>query len=76
MEYVLRTFQGRLPKGFFPIARDPGGNLIGLLTQGKHKGKIAFWDHEQEGDQPSLRNLVVIADDLKDLLENKLFKDE
>ena len=65
IDYLLQTFQDRVPARMFPIARDPGGNLILLSSKGKDAGTVYFWDHEREaddGESPTERNLVAIAD--------------
>lgn len=41
---------GRYPSHLFPIADDPGGNLILISTGDETDGAIYFWDHEVEGD--------------------------
>ena len=49
----LRTYEGRLPPELFPVAYDPGGNLIAVSTGGENAGKVYFWDHEMEDDEAS-----------------------
>jgi hypothetical protein len=69
--YALETFRERLPKNLFPVARDPGGNLIGITTEGDAAGQILFWDHEREADEgepPTDRNLYFIADSFDEFL--------
>ena len=46
--WVLEAYAGRLPDGFLPIARDPGGNLFALRVRGEPAGEVWFWDHERE----------------------------
>jgi len=43
-----KTYQGRMPREFLPIADDPGGNIICLAVKGPNKGAVYFWDHEEE----------------------------
>lgn len=62
---TLKTFHNRIPSDFFPIALDPGGNLIGIISGGADIGKIYFWDSEEESEEgePATReNLYFIAD--------------
>lgn len=73
LDYVLRIFQNRLPHDLFPIARDPGGNLI-CMSNSKSKGrKIYFWDHEyeaNEGEIPDFKNISLLANNLDEFLNN------
>lgn len=65
LSYTLETFRNRVPTDFFPIALDPGGNLIGIITKRAKKGSVYFWDQEyeaEEGDPPTRNNLYFIAD--------------
>jgi hypothetical protein len=69
----LQTYQGRIPNAMFPIAYDPGGNLILLAVKGPDRGKIFFWDHENEVDSdldevPRYSNLTLIADSFNEFL--------
>jgi hypothetical protein len=71
LDYVLDTFRDRLPSDIFPIARDPGGNLICIATEGANLGKIYFWDHEaevEEGDTPNYDNISLIADNFQEFM--------
>jgi len=71
LEYVLRVFKYRLPSDIFPIARDPGGNLICISTNPHNLGKILFWDHEFESDsdeEPTYNNVYYIADSFDEFL--------
>ena|SRR5689334_15991309 len=71
LSYVLDTFGDRLPRWLFPIARDPGGSLIGIATDGANAGKVYFWDHEYEagdGEPPTEDNLYLVADSLDKFL--------
>lgn len=58
----------RLPNGFIPIADDPGGNAILLSLHGPTRGKVYFWDHENEpneytDDVRDYPNIYLVADD-------------
>lgn len=71
LAYALETFKGRIPDLLFPIARDPGGNLIGIATEGPDQGHVLFWDHEREADEgqpPSQKNLYLIANSFEEFL--------
>jgi hypothetical protein len=67
----LNTYTIRLPKNLFPVAHDPGGNLICLSVKGETTGKVYFWDHENEadeGEEPDYRNVYLIADTFDEFL--------
>lgn len=63
--YKLKNYAGRVPEEMLPIGTDPGGNLILLAVTGPQRGKVFFWDHEQEADdedQPYYDNIKLLAD--------------
>ena len=75
LETYFRDFkidEKRMPCSFFPIAHDPGGNLICL---DRIDGKVYFWNHENEvsysvsGDNER-SNLYFITESLKDFISN------
>jgi len=71
LEYALDMFAGRIPGWLFPIARDPGGNIICVAAEGPNLGKVYMWDHEyeaEEGEPPSESNIYVIAPTLSQFL--------
>ncbi len=73
LEASLRTYAERISAHMFPIAHDPGGNLILLAASGKDKGKVYFWDHEEEaeeGNLPSDDNLTLIANSFEAFLNS------
>ncbi len=62
----------RMPTSFFPIAHDPGGNLI---CMDKIDGRIYFWNHEKEVDyffvdDSERSNLYFIAENLDEFISN------
>jgi hypothetical protein len=72
LNYVMETFQGRVPAGFFPIARDPGGNLIGIGGFSAQPCKVYFWDHEreaEEGEAPVDTNIYLVAESFEEFVE-------
>ena len=72
LDYTLTRFRDRVPANLFPIARDPGGNLICIATEGADNGKVFFWDHEfeaEEGEPPTSRNVYLVADSFDEFLE-------
>lgn len=72
LETYLKTYADRLPKDMFPIAHDPGGNLICIKYDDFEQG-VFFWDHENEaleGLVPWNKNLHKIADTFDLFLES------
>ncbi len=70
---LLGVFRGRIPDNLLPVARDPFGNLICLSITGENRGKVYFWDHEEEameGEVPDYRNVSWIADSFKSFLDS------
>jgi SMI1-KNR4 cell-wall len=69
----VNRFSDRIPENLIPIARDPGGNLILMSLDGKDKGNVYFWAHEEEcdeGETPNYDNLYPVADSFKRLIES------
>ena len=62
---TIANMAGRYPCHLFPIADDPGGNLILIGTSGDSEGAIYFWDHERVGDESVHR----VADSLDAFLD-------
>ncbi len=62
-----RTYSGRIPGSLIWIHDDPFGNAICLGVVGEHRGRVYFWDHENEPDEDwdgsveSAGNLTLIA---------------
>ncbi len=77
LEKYLVTYKNRIPKNLFPIAHDPGGNLVLIGLSGDELGKIYYWDHEREADgwEPDMSNVHLIANDLDEFLR-KLYEIE
>jgi cell wall assembly regulator SMI1 len=68
--YTYKIDEKRLPTRIFPIAHDPGGNLICIDTA---NGKVYFWDHEKEvdytvSDDSDYSNLYLIANSFNEFL--------
>jgi hypothetical protein len=81
LQHYHDRFEDRVPKGFLPIADDPGGNLFLLALKGKRAGQIYLWDHEDELDdegdsKQDMSNMYKVAEDIDDFLQNKLMPDE
>ncbi len=72
IERYLTLYKDRIPADLFPIAQDPGGNVIVMATKDPEAGKIYFWDHEEEaeeGEPPTRQNIYPVADTLQDFLQ-------
>lgn len=66
-------FLGRVPKNLLPIAVDPGGNLICLSVAGADRGRVYFWEHEeesQEGETPGYENVYLVANSFDEFLDS------
>ena len=68
LDKKFEMYRGRIPDGFFPIATDSFGNLILMGTRDKGRGKIFFWDHEQETEPPTMENISLIAGSFEDFI--------
>lgn len=67
-----QAYKNRIPKNYFPIAKDPGGNLILIEINHKESG-VYFWDHENEaedGDTPWMDNVYLISSSFNDFIDN------
>lgn len=75
LEEVNELLAGRLPDNFIAIGDDPGGNMILTGLEGASKGKIYFFDHENEPDDAdgkleSYPNIYFLADDFDTFITN------
>jgi hypothetical protein len=75
LQRKIDVYQDRLPPDFIPIANDQYGNLLTLGLAGTTRGKIYFWDHEDELDDEGLSrkdmsNMYIVADDMFAFLEH------
>jgi hypothetical protein len=72
LDNYVRVYKDRIPKELFPIAHDPGGNLVCIGISGEHLGRIYFWDHEYEADESNVdfSNVHLVAETLEGFLAN------
>jgi len=77
IKYPISTYikENRIPKGYFPIACDCGGNLFCISTNENDYGSIYFWDHDievEEGEKPTMYNMHYICDSFTKLITQKM----
>jgi hypothetical protein len=58
LERVFDDFGSRLPPALFPIAQDPGGNIIGVVEDGEQAGVVMYWDLDFEGEEGALSRVA------------------
>ena len=76
LDFYWSIYKSRIPNGFFPIAFDPGGNLILLtLDEERKMSGVYFWDHEKEleSSNSKLSSVTKIAHSLDSFI-NILFE--
>jgi hypothetical protein len=81
LDSACDTYDERIPADLIPIAYDANGNAICIGWKGKRKGKIYFWDHEDELDEngdfvQDYRNVFLLADSLQEFLDSLMTDEE
>jgi len=71
LETITRSFEGRIPSSFLPIALDPQGSMFLLSLREGTRGRVYFWDQEREPEDPtdelaSFSNVYEIAPSFTD----------
>lgn len=69
LSWNYTVMEGRLPKGFLPIASDGSGDILCLALSGKNEGRIFFWDYYGELNPPTFENLYFVANSFEELLD-------
>ncbi|MCA9231165.1 MAG: SMI1/KNR4 family protein [Planctomycetales bacterium] len=69
LRWTRDCYGDRIPKELIWIMDDPFGNAICLGLEGDARGKIYFWDHEEEPDPEEWDGSVATADNVS-LLTN------
>ena len=70
--WALDCYDGRIPDSLVWINDDPFGNAVCIGIRGAQRGRIYFWDHENEPDEDwdgsfeSAGNLTLIANSFTD----------
>jgi hypothetical protein len=82
LDRACEVHKDRIPADLIPIAWDAFGNEVCIGWKGKRRGKIYFWDHEDELDENGLHrqdysNVFLVANSLDEFLNNLYeYKDE
>ncbi|WP_232379382.1 SMI1/KNR4 family protein [Polyangium fumosum] len=81
LDRALEVYDERIPPDLIPIADDAGGNVVCIGWKGKRRGKIYFWDHEDELDENGLfvtdyRNVYLVAKSLQEFLDSLMTHEE
>lgn len=66
----MEVYYNRVPNNLIPIGESPGGNLICLGVEGGVKGKVYFWDHENELEARVIIGDALVTDNINDYWEN------
>ena len=75
LDWMYRTYQGRIPQNIIPIAITGTGDVLGLSLYGSDKGHVYFWDHDNEHSPPTYENMYLIAPSFPEFLESIHFRD-
>jgi hypothetical protein len=81
LDWACEVHKDRIPPDLFSIATDAFGNEVCLGWKGKRRGKVYFWDHEDELDEngrgrTDYANVYLVANSLGEFLDNlKKFED-
>ncbi len=81
LDQACKVYDERIPANLIPIAEDANGNAICIGWTGERKGKIYFWDHEDEIDEDGcLRyndcTVFLVANSLQEFLDNLMTHEE
>jgi hypothetical protein len=69
-----KCYEGRIPDSLVWIMDDPSGNAICLDVAGEHRGRVYFWDHENEpesdwdGRVETAGNIELLANSFTDFV--------
>ncbi|MDM5312617.1 SMI1/KNR4 family protein [Peribacillus frigoritolerans] len=66
----IKDYLNRMPDCMIPIGESPGGNVICIGVRGSYKGKVYFWNHENEREAKIMAGIDVASDDINSYWEN------
>jgi hypothetical protein len=66
----LECYEDRILPGFVSIGCDDFGNQIVLGVSDDNRGKVYFWDHEEEGDEPTFANMSFVANSFSEFIKS------
>lgn len=70
----LMILSGRVPPAYFPIGHDGFGNVICIEHKGHNKGKLFWWNHEEEEMNPkkkaTYRNIYFLANSFNEFISS------
>lgn len=74
LEQAIEMYAGRIPADLIPIAAEDCGNIVCIGWKGKRRGKVYFWDHENELDEngrgrTDYENVYIVANSLGEFLD-------
>ncbi|MRG98460.1 SMI1/KNR4 family protein [Polyangium spumosum] len=75
LDGACETYEERVPADLIPIGTDAFGNNVCMGWKGKRRGKVYFWDHEDELDEhgrfrQDYGNVYPLANSLTEFLNN------
>jgi hypothetical protein len=81
LDLACKVYKERVPADLIPIAYDASDNNICIGWTGERKGKVYFWDHEDELDEDGdlvtdYRNVYLVANSLQEFLDGLMTHEE
>jgi hypothetical protein len=79
----IKMLQDRMPETIIPIGDDGGGNKVCLGIKGDERGKVYYWDHNNEWDEDDyleeygmpmppeakFQNVCLVAESFEDFIQ-------
>ncbi|WP_040214222.1 SMI1/KNR4 family protein [Clostridium polynesiense] len=67
---MIEAYLGRIPDNLIPIADCDGGNELCIGVMGHSKGKVYFWNHENQNilKKGHIKNLYLVAESFTDFI--------
>jgi hypothetical protein len=81
LDLACETYDERIPSDLIPIAYDAFDNNICIGWTGERKGKVYFWDHEDEIDENGCLRyddciVFLVANSLQEFLDSLMTHEE